>query len=54
MAILQKEASVNGLIKKMTIEVEEDQNKTLEQNKILSKREQEKQEIRQKLGDEKY
>ena len=29
MAILQNEASVNGLLKKMTIEVEEDQNKTL-------------------------
>ena len=54
MAILDKESSVNGLIKKMTIEVEEDQNRTLEQNKILSKREQEKQEIRAKLGDEKY
>ena len=29
LAILQKEATVNGLLKKMTIEVEEDQNKTL-------------------------
>ena len=54
MAVLQNAASVNGLLKKMTIEVEEDQNKTLQQNKLLSAREQEKQAIREKLGDEKY
>ena len=45
---------MNGLLKKMTIEVEEDQNKTLKHNQILSQRDQEKQAIREKLGDEKY
>ena len=53
-AILQKEASVNGLVKRMTIEVEEDQNRSAKRENILSRREEEKLAIREKLGDAKY
>ena len=38
----------------MTIEVEEDQNKTIKRNEILSHRELEKAAIRDKLGEAKY